>query len=217
MEKADSSRGRRFLRKKNIAVLLLMAVILLLVYLSFSISLSQNPFSFLGEKLKGRIERKENKEDRLLAMVNGKPIYYSDLEGMILVAQLNNRNFSKKEVLQKAIERELLYQEAEKLGLTPSLEEVREELKKNIEKAKQSSEGKELLEEFLKGAEMTEEEYLSNEHVLKGFQKLLAAGRAEERLFGEKTPSSSWEAVRKKKLEDLINRAKIEILDSEFK
>lgn len=164
-----------------------------------------------GERLKLQIKNVKSGKDRIVAEVNGRPIHYSDISGSLFLQEMSGKELNIQVAVEKAIEEELLFQEAERLGLVPTTEEAKIELKKIVEKAKENEENYQRLKEYLAGLGMTEEEYIENPFIFHKYRKFMAIERAGEILFKDAKTKDEFEALRKAVIEKLKKEAVIKI------
>lgn len=165
--------------------------------------------------------------DRVIAKVNGSPIYLSDFA--LKQAVIENRRASKglalpesSEVLAAVVREKLLAEEAKRLGVFPSDAEVRKDVSETRKKFESTADP-----ELIRAFEMSglTNEYYWNEVALRLHRQLIIVVNINNAVM-EKNPRHAGElneAYRKRiyrlnerRMQELIDSAHIEILDKKM-
>ncbi len=154
------------MQKRTFIFLFLIILLLIIFFAIFFVnkSINLNEFELL---------KKANSAERIVvAIVDGKEIYQETIDFLATGEEISIRNtpssvsdseakVDKDEILQKQIRNAVVLAEAERLGLTVSLEEAEEYTKENHKLVKEiGGDTYKMILDYMDAMEMTEEEYV---------------------------------------------------------
>lgn len=150
-------------------------------------------------------------------IVNGDPITKKDYAIQKILLQTTDEKVSDETVKNKLIETTVIYQEAKRRGLEPSLNEAQEfaKMQKNLLLSEPKPENADLLIEYIEAQGFTVDEYF--EANVESYKKGLAMANLRNAIFDETIQKMGAEVTFETKndvfisfINDLIGEAKIE-------
>ncbi len=116
----------------------------------------------MGKKLKEAEEENllNDTADENVAVVNGEGISKQNFDNFVISSSYNELNQSKEELLNIMIEKLILRQKAEELGISVSEEEIEEDIERLKEVYEEDEDGKALMDAYMDGLEISFEELL---------------------------------------------------------
>ena len=154
--------------KKTVLIIISAGLLLLLVGVGITYAISEKSNMFqAGKKYKDHYSPQEIQpegSDQVLAVYKNMQFTKSDVEyfhdSYVLVNQeITAADSTDKEIIDRLIKGELWLEEAERLGFVATQEEI-DAMVENAQLAYTIPEGKQMLDDYLAGAEMSFEEYL---------------------------------------------------------
>jgi hypothetical protein len=161
-------------------------------------------------------EVKKN-DEQVVMIVNGDPITKQDYAIQKILLQTTDEKVSDETVNNKLIETTVIYQEAKRRGLEPSLNEAQEfaKMQKNLLLSEPKPENADLLIEYIEAQGFTVDEYF--EANVESYKKGLAMANLRNAIFDETIQKMGAEVTFETKndvfisfIHDLIGEAKIE-------
>lgn len=161
-------------------------------------------------------EVKKN-DEQVVMIVNGDPITKQDYAIQKILLQTTDEKVSDETVNNKLIETTVIYQEAKRRGLEPSLNEAQEfaKMQKNLLLSEPKPENADLLIEYIEAQGFTVDEYF--EANVESYKKGLAMANLRNAIFDETIQKMGAEVTFETKndvfisfINDLIGEAKIE-------
>lgn len=149
---------KRIFKKKIISLLSLFILFILLICLtSIGYALSSNNIKDFGENIKSILNSKD--KDEVVLVVNGTNIYKKQFDILKATYISSNPNITDKDVFDKLIERQLLFDEAVKNGVSISDEKVAEIIEYTKKAVHSNPTEYDRLKNYLKGLGVSEDEY----------------------------------------------------------
>jgi hypothetical protein len=161
-------------------------------------------------------EVKKN-DEQVVMIVNGDPITKQDYAIQKILLQTTDEKVSDETVNNKLIETTVIYQEAKRRGLEPSLNEAQEfaKMQKNLLLSEPKAENADLIIEYIEAQGFTVDEYF--EANVESYKKGLAMANLRNAIFDETIQKMGAEVTFETKndvfisfIHDLIGEAKIE-------
>lgn len=206
---------------KKPIILVVSAVIIFLVG-GLAYTYAETPFFKLGRQM--REAKEDANSQKVIARVNGKPItkerYDSHTASQVPAnQQLGLPAPSKKDIINLLAKGILVQEEARKKGIKVSDAEVQAFIDEQRRMAKKlPEEERRSYLEVLKGRGLTEDEYWSSKETFEGFRRILTEGKVMDQFIGQADTQEEMEKAQEQYfayLEDLLKKAKVEILDNE--
>ncbi|SHH34416.1 hypothetical protein SAMN02745221_02180 [Thermosyntropha lipolytica DSM 11003] len=175
-------------------------------------------FFQLGKKIAYEKNKKEN--EQIILLVNGDPITRKDFNIQKILLEAGGQKATDEDIINKLIEIQVLYQEAEKRNLVPELKEAEKfaHQQKQMLTADPKPENADLILEYIKGQGLTVDEFF--EQNIKGYQKGLALAnlrqaveKEQEKKSGEQIDAAAREQNWNDFKQKLIQQAKVEYID----
>jgi succinate dehydrogenase/fumarate reductase flavoprotein subunit len=170
-------------------------------------------------------EAKEHaNSQKVIARVNGKPITAGEYAVHMATQADAHRQLglpapSKKDIVNLLAKGILVHEAASKRGIRVTDAEVQafiNEQRRSIEEI--PAENNQVYIEWLKGRGLTEDEYWSSKETFEGYKSNLIEGELRKQFIGEVATQQEMEKAQGQYdafVEDLLKKAKVEILDSE--
>jgi hypothetical protein len=195
-----------------------LAGVAFLILVGFVINASNVIGTYKLFKIGQMISQEVKKNDEQVVMiVNGDPITKQDYAIQKILLQTTDEKVSDETVNNKLIETTVIYQEAKRRGLEPSLNEAQEfaKMQKNLLLSEPKPENADLLIEYIEAQGFTVDEYF--EANVESYKKGLAMANLRNAIFDETIQKMGAEVTFETKndvfisfIHDLIGEAKIE-------
>lgn len=199
-------------KKKSIFAISLVLVLIVSLLIVYAVDKSSN-MSLVGKRLK----EIRSKEDKIIVTVDGKKITQNEFDVQKISRELGKTNLSDKEILDSLIEKQVVYNEAIKKGITISEEKIDEIIKLNQESIKQNPEYYEQLKGIIDGLGVTEDQYWIDAKPI--YKKILIMGEYKNNFLKAKfmeenkdisNINEKYKEYYKKHIDNLKAEAKIE-------
>lgn len=168
------------LKSKNILFPTLVVFALLIVIGISTIATSSNKFFEVGQKLK---EISDNNDLNAVALIGDNRITKATFNSFKALYSAGNIVLTDDELLDKLIEREIIYQQAAKENIVVNEEEVDKALQEQKDIVIRDKEAYEEVQNLIKGRNISEEEYWEN--LREGIKKALIRGKYKNKLKEE--------------------------------
>lgn len=203
----------------NKKIIIIYSFLCILVLATINLAYSKSDEFLLGEKIKNL-----SKSEKIVAKINGIPVTEKEYESKKLFLETQKQPANFENVIRAIAEQKLLFEEAKKRGITVTKEELDNfiQLQKRLSE-QVSDEEKANFRDFLAGQGLTVEEYWSNPDVINAYERGIYIGKFKAQLRkellipeNEKNSPKAYEMV-KTKINEIVNKAKIEKLDDQIK
>lgn len=202
------------IKKKSIVTILLVLVLIVSLIIVYAVDENTN-ISLVGKRLK----EIRSKEDKVIVIIDGEEITQNEFDVQSISRELGNANQTDKEILDSLIEKQVVYNEAVRKGITISEDRIDEIIKLNQQSIKQNSEYYKQLRGIIDGLGITEEQYWKD--AIPIYNKILVMGEYKNNYlklkFMEENKnkditniSEEYKEYYKKHIESLKVEAKIE-------
>jgi hypothetical protein len=171
-------------------------------------------FFKIGQMISQEVKKND---EQVVMIVNGDPITKKDYAIQKILLQTTDEKVSDETVKNKLIETTVIYQEAKRRGLEPSLNEAQEfaKMQKNLLLSEPKAENADLIIEYIEAQGFTVDEYF--EANVESYKKGLAMANLRKAIFDETIQKMGAEVTFETKndvfisfINDLIGEAKIE-------
>ncbi|GAW28134.1 SurA N-terminal domain-containing protein [Carboxydocella sp. ULO1] len=203
----------------NKKIIIIYSFLCIFVLATINLAYSKSDEFLLGEKIKNL-----SKSEKIVVKINGIPVTEKEYESKKLFLETQKQPANFENVIRAIAEQKLLFEEAKKRGITVTKEELDNfiQLQKRLSE-QVSDEEKANFRDFLAGQGLTVEEYWSNPDVINAYERGIYIGKFKAQLRkellipeNEKNSPKAYEMV-KTKINEIVNKAKIEKLDDQIK
>ncbi|GAW30997.1 SurA N-terminal domain-containing protein [Carboxydocella sp. JDF658] len=203
----------------NKKIIIIYSFLCIFVLATINLAYSKSDEFLLGEKIKNL-----SKSEKIVAKINGIPVTEKEYESKKLFLETQKQPANFENVIRAIAEQKLLFEETKKRGITVTKEELDNfiQLQKRLSE-QVSDEEKANFRDFLAGQGLTVEEYWSNPDVINAYERGIYIGKFKAQLRkellipeNEKNSPKAYEMV-KTKINEIVNKAKIEKLDDQIK
>lgn len=202
------------INKKSIVTISLILVLIVSLIIVYAVDENTN-MSLVGKRLK----EIRSKEDKVIVIVDGEEITQNEFDVQSISRELGNANKTDKEILDSLIEKQVVYNEAVRKGITISEDRIDEIIKLNQQSIKQNPEYYKQLKGIIDGLGITEEQYWKDARPI--YNKILVMGEYKNNYLKSKFMeenknkditnfSEEYKEYYKKHIESLKAEAKIE-------
>lgn len=196
--------------KNKKVVLIVLSIMLVLI--TGSLAFSKSKYEAMGEAVKLQSE----KSQILIATVNGTPITSNDIEkNFIRSSKLESPPKTKEQIFDRKVKYIVVVQEAKRLNLYPSDEEVKDFLSQLQEQFSNDENLNKPVNEYLNGLGLSEDEYFK-EH-FEGYREKIAYGNLMKYVTKDiEGTNDEMNKVFNEYVNDLVNKAEIQLLDPSY-
>lgn len=200
---------------------LILVFIFVIAVIAFLLLATDSLFNKSTIDTSSNTQQTDNKEKTVVAVVDGKEIYQETIDFLAKGEEISQKNTAlvtgetptevdTDAILQKQIRNMVVLAEAERLGLTVSLEEAEEYTRDNYELVKEiGGQNYEVILDYMEAMNMTEDEYL--EKATQTNRNMLTRGKLYEKFVeGKSGTNEELTAEYEKYVEELIEKADIE-------
>ncbi len=199
-------------------VLVVVAFLILVGVINASNVIGTSEFFKIGQMISQEVRKND---EQVVMIVNGDPITKKDYAIQKILLQTTDEKVSEQTVKNKLIETTVVYQEAKRRGLEPSLNEAKEfaKMQKNLLLSEPKPENADLLIEYIEAQGFTVDEYF--EANVEGYRKGLAMANLRNIIFDETIEKMGSEVTFETKydvfnsyINDLIEESNVEFVEA---